>query len=78
YTGEGGQDFYFPSTLHKLIQTELKKIKEHFSTVSDVQPMSFSQTETKYGWLRTKDGYYIESKWIHHNKSWSQINYTVM
>jgi len=45
YTEEGGQDFYFPLTLHKLTQAELKKIKEHFSTISDLsglQLMSFS------------------------------------
>ncbi|CAG8477861.1 13471_t:CDS:2 [Cetraspora pellucida] len=45
------QDFYFPSTSHKLIQAELKKINKHFSTISDVsglQLMSFSQTGTKY------------------------------
>ncbi|CAG8793500.1 10465_t:CDS:1, partial [Cetraspora pellucida] len=77
----GGQDFYFPSTPHKLTQAELKKIKKHFSTISDVsglQLMSFSQTGTKYSWLRIKDGHYIGSKWIHYNKNWSQINYTVI
>ena len=40
--------------------------------------MSFSQTGTKYGRLRTKDGHYISSKWIRRNKDWSRINYTVM
>ncbi|CAG8628549.1 3908_t:CDS:2 [Ambispora gerdemannii] len=41
-------------------------------------PLSFSQTRTKYGRLRTKDGHYIGSKWIRRNKDWSRINYTVM
>ncbi|CAG8811041.1 22807_t:CDS:2, partial [Racocetra persica] len=54
-----GQDFYFPSANYKLSQSELRKIKQHFSTISDVlglQLMSFSHEGTKYGWLRTKDG----------------------
>ncbi|CAG8490345.1 27706_t:CDS:2 [Dentiscutata erythropus] len=58
YTGEYGQDFYFPSAQYKLTQSELIKIKHHFSTIYDVsglQLMSFSQTGTKYGRLRTKD-----------------------
>ncbi|CAG8727529.1 8692_t:CDS:2, partial [Racocetra persica] len=55
---ENGQDFYFPSANYKLSQSELKKIKQHFSTISDVsglQLMSFSHEGTKYGRLRTKD-----------------------
>ncbi|CAG8498688.1 17519_t:CDS:2, partial [Cetraspora pellucida] len=58
YTRESGQDFYFPSTNYKLSQSELRKIKQHFSTISDIsglQLISFSYEETKYGWLRTKD-----------------------
>ncbi|CAG8571192.1 9608_t:CDS:2 [Dentiscutata erythropus] len=61
--------------------SELRKIKEHFSTTSDVsglQLISFSRTGTKYGRLRTKDGHYIGSKWICRNKDWSRVNYTVM
>ncbi|CAG8736279.1 2411_t:CDS:2 [Dentiscutata erythropus] len=81
YTRESGQDFYFPSTNYKLSQSELRKIKQHFSTISDVsglQLISFSHEGTKYGRLRTKDGHYIGSKWIHRNEDWSRINYTVM
>ncbi|CAG8578472.1 18923_t:CDS:2 [Dentiscutata erythropus] len=81
YTGEDGQDFYFSSTQYKLSQAELKKIKHHFSTISDVsglQLLSFNQIGTKYGRLRTKDGHYIGSKWNHHNKDWSRTNYNVM
>ncbi|CAG8570794.1 871_t:CDS:2 [Cetraspora pellucida] len=58
YTEESDQDFYFPSTNYKLSQSELRKIKQHFSTISDVsglQLISFSFEGTKYGWLRTKD-----------------------
>ena len=81
YSGENNQDFYFPSIQHNLTLSELRKIKQHFSTITDVsdqQLISFSQTGTKYGRLRTKDGHYISSKWIRRNKDWSRINYTVM
>ncbi|CAG8682000.1 13315_t:CDS:1 [Dentiscutata erythropus] len=81
YTGENGQDFYFPSANYKLSQSELRKIKQHFSTISDVsglQLISFSHEGIKYGRLRTKDGHYIGSKWIRRNEDWSRINYTVM
>ncbi|CAG8470410.1 24222_t:CDS:1, partial [Dentiscutata erythropus] len=71
YTGNN-QDFYFSSTEYKLTESELRKIKQHFSTTSDVsgiQLRSFSQTGTKYGQFRTKDSHYIGSKWICQNKN---------
>ncbi|CAG8442171.1 9978_t:CDS:2 [Cetraspora pellucida] len=58
YTDENSQDFYFSSTQYNLTQSELRKIQQHFSTISDVsglQLVFFNKTGTKYGWLRTVD-----------------------
>ncbi|CAG8453337.1 19248_t:CDS:10 [Gigaspora rosea] len=64
YTGNN----HFLSTQHRLTESELRKIKHHFSTTSDVSGLQ----------LRTKNGHYIGSKWIRWNKDWSRINYTVL
>ncbi|CAI2197278.1 11719_t:CDS:2, partial [Funneliformis geosporum] len=41
----GDEDFYFPSKKHTLSQSELKKIKEHFSASYDVRGRTLKEQD---------------------------------
>ncbi|CAB5353187.1 unnamed protein product [Rhizophagus irregularis] len=66
---------------YTLKRSEIKKIKEHYSTYYDVrarQLQSFDSQGLKFSRLLTRNGYYIGSNWIRRNETWARVNYSVL
>ncbi|CAB4383655.1 unnamed protein product [Rhizophagus irregularis] len=73
--------FYSPMQQYTLKRSEIKKIKEHYSTYYDVrarQLQSFDSQGLKFSRLLTRNGYYIGSNWIRRNETWARVNYSVL
>ncbi|CAB4397327.1 unnamed protein product [Rhizophagus irregularis] len=73
-------ELYSPSKKYILIPLELKKLKETYSAIYDLnisQIENISPNVRKYGKL-CKDGHIISSKWISKNKIKGRNNYSVV
>ncbi|GES97902.1 transposase domain-containing protein [Rhizophagus clarus] len=72
-------EIYSPLKQYTLTQAELKKLKETYSAIYDInvnQIENFSPIVRKYGKL-CKDGHIISSKWVTKDKIKNRNNYSV-